>query len=231
MILNDFFDGIYCISLDGQPDDRWNSNCLPQFEKQQINNVIKVDGFYGRDIDLPINIHRKCELGSCIAHLNAIKRAYNDGCKKPLILEDDVVFINDLNVKFDEVYDQIPDDYDMLYFGGNNVGGLFRVGSKNNLFKIMHTYALQMYSVSEYGYDFIIPYLENHIEFIYKNPLKALEKYPSFAGDYFLALIQPSLNCYEIKPNNKEGYNFSWQMDDNYSEIQQTNVSYPFLKK
>jgi GR25 family glycosyltransferase involved in LPS biosynthesis len=232
MKLNDFFDGIYCLTLPHRKEDRWEANCLPQFETQQIINVQPVYGVYGKDLDFShssteVNIHRKCELGSALGHLNAIQRAQSDGVKRCLIVEDDIRFIEDINHKFDEIHNQIPANYDMLYFGGNHVGGLQPISS--NVFKLRHTYALQMYSVHEHAYDLLINYLQDCINYCRGKPEQALNKWVSWAGDFFIASIQPSMGCYLVKPNDER--NFSWQMDENFSDIQQAPMTYDFLKK
>ncbi len=233
MTLNDYFDGIYCLTLPHRKEDRWEGNCLPQFKIQQINNVESVYGVLGKTLLLPnsnieIPIYRLCELGSAMGHLNCIKKAKSDGVKKALIFEDDVCLIENINNKFDEIYNQIPDDFDILYFGGNHTGGLTKIDS--NIYKTYRTFALQMYSVNYEFYDFLIDYLEESINSCFKKPEEKLKKYESWAGDWFISRLQPTINSYTIKPIDVSNRNFSWQMDDNFSDIQQDLMRYDFLK-
>ncbi len=47
------------------------------------------------------------------------QKAINEDTKELLLFEDDVLFLNDPNVFMDECLKQLPDDYDLLFLGGN----------------------------------------------------------------------------------------------------------------
>lgn len=234
MTLNNYFDGIYCLTLPHRKEDRWEANCLPQFETQSINGVQPVYGVLGKNIVFPqtsieIPIHRFFELGSAKGHLNCIQKAQADGVKRCLIFEDDVRLIENINEKFSTIVDQIPEDYNMLYFGGNHTGGQTPISP--NVARVYRTFALQMYSVNENAFEFLISYLEDCINACLHKPEKRMKDWESFAGDFFISKIQPSMRCYTVKPQDEHGRNFSWQMDDCFSDIQQAPMTYDFLKK
>lgn len=47
------------------------------------------------------------------------QKAIGGGEKEVLLFEDDALFLNDPNIFMDECLKQLPDDYDLLYLGGN----------------------------------------------------------------------------------------------------------------
>jgi GR25 family glycosyltransferase involved in LPS biosynthesis len=108
MTLNDYFDKIYCINLDRRTD-RWES-AQKEFEKHGIvvDRISAVEGGAQGLIETNKRIFR-----------NAIVKGYNS----ILILEDDVEFIEDLQNKFKEAYSSVPENWNMLYFGGNHFFG------------------------------------------------------------------------------------------------------------
>ena len=56
------------------------------------------------------------EAASCaLGHYNAIKIAYESGCKRVLIIEDDICFLKNLNT-IKETLDNIPTDADVVLF-------------------------------------------------------------------------------------------------------------------
>ncbi len=235
MTLNNYFDGIYCLTLPHRNIDRWEGNCVPQFEAQSIKGVQPVYGIQGSDLDfskspVEINVHRLAEIACAKGHLKCIQKAQADGVKRALFFEDDVRLIEDINNKFSAVWEQIPEDFNMLYFGGNHTGG--RAPISPNVARVFRTFALQMYSVNENAYEFIINYLQDCINACLYKPEKKLKDWSeSWGVDYFLSMIQPSIRAYTIKPQDEEGRNFSWQMDDCFSDIQKGIVKYDFLKK
>ena len=107
-MLNNYFDKIYCINLDKRTD-RWES-CVKEFEKHDLN----VERFSAIE-------------GGANGLLETNKKILQDAIEKEyssiLILEDDVEFHEDLNNLFEIAYQNVPDHWNMLYFGGNHVFG------------------------------------------------------------------------------------------------------------
>lgn len=214
MILNDFFSKIYCINLDRR-QDRWKTS-IETFEKFGIV-VERFSAFDGKTLNLPYP--HASELGGSISHLNVIKMAKELNLSNVLIFEDDVVIDDNISTKFSNIIPQIPSEWDMLYFGGNHQGGINQV--TENIFRVNHTYALQMYAINSKCYDLIINFLEERIDKVLNG--KVSHK-PSVAADFFIALLQPSINCYCIRPH------LSWQSQD-FSDIQEKVVNYDYLLK
>lgn len=201
MKLNDFFDNIYCINLDKR-SDRWEE-CLAQFEKHNLT----VERFSGIDGSMIENNTKLAdgELGVLKTHIELIKDAKEKGYKSILILEDDVEFIDNLNEKFFSIKNQIPNDWIMLYLGGNHVGGCLQISQ--NIYKLIHSYAIHAFAINSELFDLIINGLPK-----YKKPV-----------DVFYAELQPLFPSYVIRPH------LAWQRVS-FSDIQGGIMNYDFLK-
>ena len=220
MKLNDYFDNAFCINLDRR-NDTWEE-VQPIFQKENIGieRFSACDG--NKEFNLPIvegGAASNAELGGAKSHMDVIIRAKELGLKNVLIFEDDVDLIPNINEEFGKIVNQIPDNWDMIYFGGNHVGGLQQITP--NIFKAGRTYALQMYAVNEKFYDLAIKYMSDKIKWVLsgRQPLK-----PSVAADYFIADLHQIINCYVVRPH------FSWQRKS-YSDLAEQVVDYDFLKK
>jgi glycosyl transferase family 25 len=213
MNINEFFEKAYCINLNRRPD-RWLTSS-EIFKKNNIN-VERFTAKDGNEINLPSPY--KFELAGSISHLNLIKKAKQLNLSNVLIFEDDVEFIDDIQKQFSEKIKNVPDDWDMIYFGGNHIVEPLEIN--DGVYKIYWTYALQMYAVNSKFFDDLISFLETKITQTLNNdnPLQ-----PSVAADYFMAQLHESKNCYVIKPH------FTWQRE-NFSDIQEKITNYNFLK-
>ena len=223
MEINEFFDGIYCINLDRRPD-RWEENCIPQFERLGMS-VTRFSACDGKtEVDLGHGDYYNAEFAGSISHLNAIKKAKKDGIKKLLLLEDDVVFLtsdgSNTNEMFSERIQHVPNDWDILFFGGNHVGGMTPVSS--GVVKLGGSYAIHACGINETCYDLLITHLEKNINKIETN--KETKFTPSVAADYFLAQVHKVLNVYCFIPH------LAWQKDG-HSDIQGDYMNYDFLRK
>jgi GR25 family glycosyltransferase involved in LPS biosynthesis len=220
MRLNEYFDKAFCINLDRR-NDRWEE-VQPIFQREniEIERFSACDG--NKEFNLPIvegGPASNAELGGAKSHMDVIVKAKELGLKNVLVFEDDVDLIPNINEEFSKVLGQIPDDWDMIYFGGNHVGGLLQFSP--NVCRAGRTYALQMYAVRDKFYDLAIKYYSDKIKWVLsgRQPLK-----PSVAADYFIADLHQIINCYVIKPH------FSWQRKS-YSDLAENVVYYDFLKE
>jgi GR25 family glycosyltransferase involved in LPS biosynthesis len=214
MLMNNYFDKIYCINLDRRTD-RWDE-VSKVFETNKLI-VERHTAFDGKK-ELTLPYPSSSELAGAISHRDVILKAKELGLKNVLIFEDDVELIDDINEVFNNIKDYIPNDWDMIYFGGNHVGGLIQVN--DYFFRCIRTYALHMYAVNEKSYDLIIKYLSDKIKWVL-NGKQSLK--PSVAADYFISDIHQITNTYVVKPY------LSWQKEG-YSDIQESVMNYDFLR-
>jgi GR25 family glycosyltransferase involved in LPS biosynthesis len=133
--LNDFFDHIYCINLDRRTD-RYEE-CLKEFQKINIT-VERVSAIDGKPIfkeGLNLNAGN---YGLFLTQKKILQDAIDHNYKNFLMLEDDVTFNNNINERFFEKIKALPEDWDFLYLGGNNVfyKGTFRLITGDLNFKV-----------------------------------------------------------------------------------------------
>ena len=205
MTLNDYVDAIYCINLDDRKD-RWEE-AVKQFVKHNLW-VERVSGIKGSNmnLDFPPEI-KEGAVGCSLSHLFTIKLAKQNNLENFLLLEDDVVFDDEVNEKFFSVLDQVPDDWDMLYLGGQHFHGMDMPQVNENVYKCVYTLAAQSVGIKNTVYDYFIDKLMDITKI----------------NDLHYAESHKEINAYVIIPH------LSWQRNT-YSDIEKTFVDYSFLK-
>lgn len=216
--LNDFFDKVYCINLDRR-NDRWDENCLPQFNRINLKNVERISAVDGKTLDLPHGDVYNGELAGSMSHLMALKKAKEESVSKLLLLEDDVVFKETINNDFFNIIQNLPSDWDIIFFGGNHQGGGMQI--TNGIIRIFHSYAIHACGINNKCFDNLINYLDISINNVLKN--RHIKFTPSVAADFFLAQLHKNLNVYCFYPH------LAWQLEG-FSDIQQSFTDYHFLK-
>ena len=118
MKITDFFDKTVCINLDRR-FDRW-SECVTEFEKNKLTGIERFKAVDGKDLQqLPKGFLTQSRLALVLTNMLILDKAIEEDYNSILILEDDVEFTNQVtNMK--SFFDSLPDDWDMLYFGGNH---------------------------------------------------------------------------------------------------------------
>ena len=142
------------------------------------------------------------QIGCGLAHLNGLRLA-KERDVNVLMFEDDVKFINDYPNIIQGALDELPEQWDMLYFGGNICRSIFQVSE--HLGKLTHAQSTCSYGVNKNFIDTIL----NMESRILQRPIDLV---------YAEELI-PSHNCYITIPMvavQKSGY----------SNIEERNVSY-----
>lgn len=203
--LNDYFQKIYCINLDKRID-RWKL-AEPHLKDLGLD-VERVSGYDGSSLGLefPPEI-KEGAVGCSLSHLFTIKLAKQNKLENFLLLEDDVVFDDEVNEKFFSVLDQVPNDWDMLYLGGQHFHGMDMPQINENVYKCVYTLAAQSVGIKNTVYDYFIDKLMNI----------------SKINDLHYAEAHKEINAYVIIPH------LSWQRNS-FSDIENANVDYSFLK-
>jgi hypothetical protein len=115
-VINERFPYKICINLDRRPE-RWEQ-MQRKFAQHGIHSVQRFAAFDGNDLQLPENwVHTPGAYGCLRSHLEVVREARRLGLSSVLIFEDDVVFDDQLESKFSACIQQLPDDWDMLFFG------------------------------------------------------------------------------------------------------------------
>ena len=212
-MVTDFFDGAYCINLERR-SDKW-AECLKEFSKHDllVYRFNAVDGStLSGEFDIKDTIgrarnHAKGIMVCALSHKGVISLAKKYMMDSVLILEDDVCFDNKLNEKFSEWIKEVPDNWDMLYFGGNHNVREIENKISPHVFKATNTQTTHAYAVKETVYDMILNRLGNI----------------NYDVDVIYTEIQKQCNAYCFTPR------LAWQRAG-VSDIFNTHVDYSFLK-
>ena len=193
---------IYCISLKRREDRR----LIIENHLNSLGIEFEfVDAIDSKNIDGQFQIP-KGAIGCNLSHLMIYKKTL--GSSKPiLILEDDVEFSSDVIEKIEDI--QIPEDWALFYFGGNHNGQELDM-IDSNLHRLKKTFTTHCFAINPKILGEIIE--------------KFSLSYDRFVIDEFLAYeIQTKYPCYGLHPS------LAWQREG-FSDIQETDVNYDFLK-
>ena len=156
MKLTEFFDKTFCVNLERR-SDRWDE-CLTEFNKHEITNVerfIAVDG-----LALP-----------------QTTSGFVTPSRLALVLTN--VNINNIS----EYFKFLPEDWDMLYFGGNHNG---HVGVKSpeiinqRVCKLHHTFSTHCVAINKKAFQRVLDRInkrDNALDVIYVDLQKELNVY------------------------------------------------------
>ena len=210
MKLTDFFEKTYCVNLDRRPD-RW-SESLDEFNKFNLTSIERVSAVDGKTthIQLKNRNTNTSEIALVMTNINIIQNAKKEGLKSILILEDDVEFTDEVN-NISEYFKFLPEDWDMIYFGGNHNTNMRVHPPKiinEKVCKLHQTYSTHCVGIKETAYDIILDNL--------KDLMKQL--------DVVYSDLQKRLNVYSFYPmiaTQRVGF----------SDIQDKTVDYKWLIK
>lgn len=201
-MINDFFDKIYCLNLDSRTD-RWQ-HCEQQFHKHDLS-VERVSAINGHKLNLHIPGVKTGAIGCSLSHQLAVRLAKQNRYDSVMVLEDDVEFADNLQQQFSEYIKQIPVNWDIIYLGGNHQVKPEPISE--NVSRIRFSYAAHAVAFRHTVYDLLLDLSSN-----LHNPV-----------DVAYAHAQYNSNAFVFTPH------LAWQRDS-YSDIEQTEVSYQFLK-
>jgi len=204
--LDEYFDQIYCINLKSRPDR------LLAFKKNfdalgtsKINIIEAVDG---KTIDIGDWKYNSGALGCRLSHIAAYNDAIKNKYAKILVLEDDVIINKGIKKALFKLQQNLQNNWDLIYFGGNHVIKPEKINSE--IVKIKCTLATHAIAINCACLPQIIAELEHNDHCI----------------DVVLADLHPKLRVYSpVKP-------VAYQKNG-YSDIEETEVNYnvSFIKK
>lgn len=203
--LNDYVDAIYCINLDDRKD-RW-IECQKEFSKfnLSVERISAIKGS-GMNLDFPTEI-KEGAVGCALSQLFTLKLAKQNNLNSFLLLEDDIEFDVDINSKFNSFYREIPNDWDMIYLGGQHYHGMNLLKITDNIYKCEYTLCAHSVIFKNTIYDRFIDKLIDITK----------------PCDVHYAESHKEINAYVIIPH------LTWQRKS-YSDIENAEVHYEFLK-
>lgn len=161
----------------------------------------------GDKIKLPANwVHTPGAFGCLLSHLQVVREAQRLGVPSVLIFEDDVVFDEQLEKKFSVYIDQLPQDWDMLFFGALHKDEPVRVA--DNIARITQAYSTYAYVLRDTTFA----------DFIELNRASELEL------DNNSQILQRRFNCYCFMPH------LAW-VETDHSDAQQRLVDHWYLRE
>lgn len=118
-MLKNYVDQVYVINLDRR-EERWD-HVKSQLETYNIEaeRFSAVDG-YEHPKRNEVGISRG-ELGCSLSHKQVLEDAKENDYGSICVFEDDIIFEDGFKWRFEEYYDQLPDDWGFVYLGGNDI--------------------------------------------------------------------------------------------------------------
>jgi GR25 family glycosyltransferase involved in LPS biosynthesis len=155
MKVNDYFDKVIVINLDRRTDRM--EKLAPQLEKLDIQYK-RFSAVDGKKLDIdPI-------VAGLRSHLQVMKQIAG---QRVLILEDDALFVEDFNEKFEKVMQTLPEDWDIFYLGAlvpKDVG-LIRMVNRHWGIQVLTT-GSQAYCINPSRLEYFISKLEDYNSYI-----------------------------------------------------------------
>ena len=197
MLFKKFIDKIYCINLKKRIDRK--KEILKHTKKLSLN----INFFEAIE-------HKNGALGCLLSHIKIIELAKKRNLRRIMIIEDDCVFKTN---KLEFNSKNLPDDWEMLYLGGDIADVYEDKTNKKFLEKEwikMKCYSTHCYIIGKQSYDIILEKLNNHldnnfkpIDVIYKDEIHSRQK-------SYILKTQPAHQL------------------DTYSDIEQKYIKYLF---
>lgn len=236
VFLADKFDQIYCLNLSHRHDRR--KTMTKQFDYLGLSSASNMDWRFSTshpfsDISAQVfNVTRKGlfklpnEVNCAREHYSMVKMAYDFGYSNVLIMEDDILFLKDPDI-FEHTLDSIPEDWDILQFGGfvlnlkdkerkKNLENFESLRKKNPYGGWISGYKAwncSMYALSRKGMEYYMASQEKFYT-VADNPLYYASLNKNIVNAYlsiFPIVIQDwtSENPSDIRPQESNDYNSS----------------------
>ncbi len=155
MKVNDFFDKVIVINLDRRTDRM--DKLVPQLQKLDIQYK-RFSAVDAKKLDIdPI-------VAGLQSHIQVMKQIAG---QRVLILEDDALFVDDFNEKFEKVMQTLPEDWDIFYLGAlvPKEVGLVRMVNRHWGIQVLTT-GSQAYCINPSRLEYFINKLEDYNSYI-----------------------------------------------------------------
>lgn len=205
MNVNEFFHHKVCINLDKRAD-RWE-RMRARFAEHNIAQVVRFPAVDGKNVEIPpVWDDLPGAYGCLLSHIAVVEQARADAKESVLIFEDDAVLAPEFNAKFSACSDQLPADWDMLYFGG--IHGEPPLKVSGNVMKVTFSLSTYAYALKHTIYDGFIELNRQALTVLDENT-RALQK---------------RFNCYCFTPH------LAW-VEEDYSDVRDERTDLWWLKE
>jgi hypothetical protein len=194
-----------CINLDKRRD-RWEK-VTTRFAIHNLRGVVRFPAIDGTTLETPRGWTEEPGAYGCLrSHVAVVENARTAGRDSVLIFEDDVVLAPDFTELFTLYSSQLPDDWDMIMFGGIHFDPPEPVS--NNVSRVTHSLSTFAYALKHTIYDAFI----------------RVNMYGLVAVDDNNALLQKSFKCYCFMPH------LAW-VDEDLSDVRGEVRSHWYISK
>ena len=200
------FDKVYCINLPHRDDRR--ENFIKEVEKYDLGDFSFFDAIYGVTLNGKYHLDLG-NVGLIKTNIQILDKCIENNLNNVIIIEDDCYFTDEIK-NIEKYLNQVPDDWDMIYFGGNhNIGhygikGLSHVSE--SVIRIRHTFTTHFVIIKNTMFNII----KNKISEC-ANPI-----------DVYYTDLQKNYNVYSIYPaiaKQKTGYSNILNQEVNYDSV------------
>lgn len=205
MLLNQLFPHKVCINLDRRPR-RWQ-RMQAEFARHEIDWVQRFAAVDGNALVLPATWnHSAGAYGCLLSHVRVVEEARRVGHESLLIFEDDAVFDPEFKIKFASFSEELPSDWDMLYFGALHKDEPVQISE--HVYRITKANSTYAYALKHTVFD----------------PLVELNARAEDVLDMNAYVLQERFNCYCFLPN------LAWVQSE-YSDVQNRLERHWYLEK
>lgn len=205
MQLNEFFPYQVCINLDRRLD-RWQ-RIQERFSEHGIDRVMRFSALDGTKVEIPSAWNSYPGAYGCLrSHLAVVEQARESGQPSVLIFEDDAVLAADFNAKFADYSEQVPEDWDMLFFGA--IHGLPITKVSGNIIRLTHSLSTYAYALKHTVYDGFIEVNRKALTVLDENTRE----------------LQKLFNCYCFMPH------LAW-VENDYSDVREERINLWWLEE
>ncbi len=202
------FKRTFCINLDRRGD---RIQSFYADSKKIGFDYERVGGVDGQTLTFknPLNIphFHPGDVGCTLSHLKTLERAMDLKLDNYLVFEDDVLFRDGFIYLYNKFIDQVPQDWDMIYFGANH-DNTEPIRITENVSRVVKAYTTHAIAIKSTMFE----------------DLKKVWSEPVQPVDVLLSFLHSKYNVYCFQPNicgQKSGY----------SDILGKEVNYDFLIK
>ncbi len=153
------YDKAYCISLKRRQDRRNAFDA--EVKKYDLGSYEFFDAIDGKTLNREDYIERipLGNIGLTMTTIKLLKKAIRKKYSTILLMEDDCIFTDEIN-NIQEYIDLVPENWDMLYFGGNHYGWHehFRINEK--ILNIKKTHMAHCIAIKSHMFKILIDELK-----------------------------------------------------------------------
>lgn len=207
MNINDLSNNIYVINLKERTDRKLHIE--NQLNKIDCKDYKLFEGVDGNSLTNPTKL-KNGMFGLVKTYLNIHEEWSKKDAENIFLIEDDCLFLDNFNEKLEQYINNVPSDWDMLYFGANHNyhGGMQTLKINEKCIKLNNSYTAHCVLLKKKVFDELIENIKNF----------------SIENDVMMALLQRKYNAYSTSEP------LTLQIE-NYSNIENKVVNYDWLIK